>query len=130
MDKFFEHLSPYAQDTARILDPIFQSSVQSARNVFSEFSMESPFQNMPDLSFGSDLMITKMEGWANVWDVMKNKKLGMQTIALLLNNIIFDMIEQNLELEPQTIGDQLFEVLRVQMIDSIQRTSFDNTIKK
>lgn len=97
---------------------------QSFKDTAATFSMGSPFASLPEMPFSSDILTTKLSGMGNVWDIMKNRKPIMQSFYLLFSNILLDMIESALELEPQTISDQLMEVVRIQIQDAIQRTSF------
>jgi hypothetical protein len=94
-------------------------------NFTNELSINMPFPSMPTNLMGSDLMQTKLDGLSNVFDILKNRKSITQSIALLTVNIVLDMIENALELEPQTISDQFMEVLRVQIQDAVLRTNFN-----
>lgn len=91
----------------------------------SEFSLSAPFAAMPTNLMGSDLLQTKLDGLSNVFDILKNRKSVTQSLTLLTFNIVLDMIENALELEPQTISDQFMEVLRIQIQDAVLRTNFN-----
>lgn len=93
--------------------------------ISDSFDMAAPFVSLPTDQMGSDIMQTKLNGMSNVLDILKNRKTITQSICLLASNIVLDMIENALELEPQTISDQLMEVLRLQVQDAIQRTNFN-----
>lgn len=104
-----------------MLNPSF---LTDALNVgYDMYNQQSIFSEKT-MQMTSDLYDTKRKGLMNVMELLKQKSM-MQHVCLLSFNILLDMLEQALMLEQGSVFDSAYEVLRGQIIDSIQRTRFD-----
>ena len=98
--------------------------MDSMTNAFDMFQSQPSIFDSKAMKMTSDIMETKMQGLANVMEIIKNKSM-LQHVCLLTFNILLDMLEQSMEIQQGTVFDSAFEVLRLQLLDSIQRTKFE-----
>lgn len=71
-----------------------------------------------------DFVTRKIEGLKKSFNYLINRKNMIQTMCLFSTNLLLTYAEEKMEMEESPIRQEVFNSVRLQIQDSIQRTDY------
>lgn len=89
------------------------------QNLALNLQMDSPLPSLNSI-YESDLLRSNLSDLGSALQQLKNKPVS-QHVVLMVWHIVFDMMDNNIDFDEDSLSEQVLKTLNSQMVDAIQR---------